>query len=155
MRKTPVVAAALLVALLAPSRAWAWGFTGHRLIMSRAIGFERDLIEKFESRLTLKPAAPAAITNVRDFAFDALIASHQEVDAILKADSEAAAGKASYDDEYFERFFVKTRPILGARLSAAITATASVIITAWERAGRPVLALEGARPLEKVKKPQR
>ena len=30
-----------------------------------------------------------------------------------------------------------------------------VIITAWERAGRPVLALQGARPLEKVKKPQR
>src|SRR5438105_6333465 len=293
MRKTLVVAAALLAALLAPSRAWAWGFTGHRLIMSRAIDllppqlkpffehyrtevvvraidpdlwrsvgwdedpnhyvnlgakeygaypftelprdyeaavekfgtatlrrygllpwraaetfgdlrhtfdgfhrgtaygpsdlilfsavvghyiqdahqplhatnnfdgqltgndgihnrFERDLIEKFESRLTLKPAATAAIANVRDFAFEALIASHQEVDAILEADREAAAGKASYDDGYFERFFVKTRPILEARLSAAIAATASVIITAWERAGRPVLALEGARSLETV-----
>ena len=86
--------------------------------------------------------------------FEALIASHQEVAAILEADSEAAAGKTLYDDDYFERFFVKTRPILEARLSVAITATASVIITAWERAGRPVLALQGARPLEKVKKPQ-
>ena len=77
------------------------------------------------------------------------------IDAILEADREAAAGKASYDDGYFERFFVKTRPILEARLSAAIAATASVIITAWERAGRPVLALEGRRPLETVKKPPR
>src|SRR5206468_13109441 len=102
-----------------------------------------------------KPAAPAAIANVRDFVFEALMASHQEVDPILKADSEAAAGKATYDDDYFERFFAKTRPILEARLSAAITATASVIVTAWEGAGRPVLALQGARPLENVKKPQR
>src|SRR5438477_4165277 len=181
MRKTLVVAAALLAALLAPSRARAWGdlilfsavvghyiqdahqplhatnnfdgqLTGNDGILNR---FERDLNEKFESRLTLKPAATAAIANVRDFACEALIASHQEVDAILEADREAAAGKASYDDGYFERFFVKTRPILEARLSAAIAATASVIITAWERAGRPVLALEGKRPLETVKKPPR
>jgi hypothetical protein len=295
MRKASVVAAALLVALLAPARAWAWGFTGHRLITSRAIDllpqqlkpffehyraeivaraidpdlwrnvgwdedpnhylnfgvreygvdpftelprdydaavakfgsatlrrygllpwraaetfgdlqhtiggfhrgtaygpsdlilfssvvghyiqdahqplhasnnfdgqltgndgihnrFERDLIEKFESRLTLKPAPATPIGNVRDFAFDALLESHRQVDAILKADADAAAGKESYDDDYFERFFTKTRPILEARLSSAITATASVIVTAWERAGRPALALTGARPLEKIKK---
>jgi len=295
MRNAPVVAAALLVAVLAPSRAWAWGFTGHRLIMSRAIDllpsalkpffehyrtelvvraidpdlwrsvgwdedqnhflnlgvpeygmypfaelprdydaavekfgsaslrrygllpwraaemfgdlrhtfdgfhggtpygpsdlilfsavtghyvqdayqplhatnnfdgrltgndgihnrFERDLIERFESRLMLKPAPPASIGNVRDLLFETLIASHQQVDAVLKADSDAAAGKEAYDDEYFERFFVKVRPILEARLSAAVTATASVIVTAWERAGRPPLTVTGARPLEQIKK---
>jgi len=30
-----------------------------------------------------------------------------------------------------------------------------VILGAWERAGRPMLAIEGARPLEQVKKPPR
>ena len=227
MRKTSVVAAALLVALLAPSRAWAWGFNGHRLIMSRAIDllplplkpffehyrteivmraidpdlwrsvgweedpnhyinfgvkeygpypfselprdrdaavekfgmttlrrygllpwragetfgdlrrtfdsfrraapygpsdlilfsavvghyvqdayqpfhatnnfdgqltgndgihnrFERDLIEKFESRLTLKPAPPKPVANVRDFVFESLMASYQQADAVLR-----------------------------------------------------------------------
>ena len=117
--------------------------------------FERDLVEKFESRLTLKPSAPKRIAGVHDFAFDALLTSYRQVDAILKADTESIAGKDTYDGEYFERLFARTRPILEERLSAAITATASIIITAWEQAGRPQLALEGARPVEKVKKPQR
>ncbi len=128
------------------------GLTGNDGIHNR---FERDLIEKFESRLTRNPGAPTPLGNVRDFVFDALLASYQQVDTILKADGEASAGKASYDGDYFERFFVKTRPILEARLSAAITATASVIVTAWELAGRPPVALDGARPVEKVKQPPR
>src|ERR1700712_404932 len=41
--------------------------TGNAGIHSR---FERDLIERFESRLTLKPAAPSATTHARDTAFE-------------------------------------------------------------------------------------
>ena len=44
------------------------------------------------------------------------------------------------------------RPILEKQLAAAMTDTASVIIGAWEQAGKPALALEGARPVQKVKK---
>ena len=117
--------------------------------------FERDLIEKFASRLTLKPSAPTRIASARDFTFDALLASHRQVDPILKADAESIAGKDAYDDEYFERLFARTRPILESRLSAAITATASIILTAWEQAGRPRPALEDAKPVEKVRKRQR
>ena len=86
-------------------------------------------------------------------AFDALLASHTLVDAILKADSEAIAGKDAYDDDYYEKFLVRVRPVLERRLADSITATAGLIIGAWEQAGRPVLRLEGARRVQKVRKP--
>jgi hypothetical protein len=124
--------------------------TGNNGIHAR---FESDLIERFESRLTLNPAAPTPITNPRDFAFDVLLASYKAVDPILKADTEAVAGKDTYDDDYYEKFFAKARPILEQRLSDAITATAGIIIGAWEQAGRPVITLDGPRPVQKVKKP--
>ena len=116
--------------------------------------FESDLIERFESRLTLKPAAPKAITNPRDASFDILIVSVQLVDPILKADTESIAGKDVYDDGYYETFFTKVRPVLERRLSEAITATAGIIIGAWEQAGRPAIKLDGPRPMQKVRKPQ-
>jgi hypothetical protein len=116
--------------------------------------FESDLIERFESRLTLKPAPPKAITNPRDAAFDVLLASFQLVDPILKADTESIAGKDVYDDDYYENFFTKVRPVLERRLSEAITATAGIIVGAWEQAGRPAIKLNGPRPVQKVRKPQ-
>ncbi|OLD57250.1 MAG: hypothetical protein AUI64_00885 [Acidobacteria bacterium 13_1_40CM_2_64_6] len=124
--------------------------TGNNGIHAR---FERDLIEKFQSRLSVRPAAPRAVTNARDFAFDALLASYRLVDPLLKADSEAIAGKDTYDDAYFEKFFTKVKPILEQRLAEAISATAGLIIGAWDAAGKPALNVEGARPVEKVKKP--
>jgi hypothetical protein len=114
--------------------------------------FERDLIERFESRLTVHPAASAPVTSPRDAAFDALLVSYQLVDPILAADREAIAGKDTYDDEYFERFFASVRPILERRLGDSITATAGIIAGAWLQAGKPVLTLTDPRPLLKVRK---
>jgi hypothetical protein len=125
--------------------------TGNVGIHSR---FERDLLEKFEARLTVAPAPPTAIANSRDAAFDALLAGYQQVDSILKADSEAATGRDFYDADYFEKFFTKVKPILERQLAASITATASVIIGAWEQAGKPTPALVGPRPVLPIKKPQ-
>jgi len=124
--------------------------TGNEGIHSR---FESDLIERFESRLRLVPAAPTPLRNPRDFAFDTLLASYQLVDQILKADTAAVAGKDVYDDDYFEKLFVSVRPILEKRLSESITASAGVIIGAWEAAGKPALKLEGARTPQKVRRP--
>lgn len=123
--------------------------TGNTGIHAR---FERDLIEKFESRLTLAPAPPRSITNPRDAAFDVLLDSYTHVDAILKADSNAVAGKDVYDDAYFETFFSAVKPILERQLSRAISATAGMIIGAWEAAGKPVVRTTDARPVQKVKK---
>lgn len=122
--------------------------TGQAGIHSR---FERDLIERFEARLQLNPAPAKRIAPIRDFMFDSLLASYKLVDPILNADKEAIAGKDVYDDAYFEAFFTKVKPILEQRLSESITATASVIVTAWEEAGRPTLRLEDLRPVQRVR----
>ncbi len=72
--------------------------------------FETALFDRFASRLTVTPGPVSAITNPRDTAFDVLLASYQLVDQLLKADKDAIAGKDSYDDEYFERFFARGPP---------------------------------------------
>jgi len=123
--------------------------TGNNGIHAR---FERDLIERFEARLTLTPASPKPILDAQRFAFDALLASHRDVDAILAADTAAAAGKDTYDDDYFEKFFAKVKPILDRQLSASISATAGVILGAWEAAGKPALKTTDARPAQKIRK---
>jgi hypothetical protein len=125
--------------------------TGNNGIHSR---FERDLIERYESRLRLAPAPVNVVANVRDAAFDALLASYRVVDSVLKADTEAIGTGDTYDDAYFDRFFAKVQPILEQQVSAAITSTASMIVSAWDQAGRPAVRLVDARPLQKVR-PQR
>ena len=100
----------------------------------------------------MSPARPTPILNIRDAAFDVLLASYQAVDPILKADSEAIAGKDTYDDAYFQAFFVKVRPVLERRIADSITATAGMIMGAWQLAGKPVPALKGARPVQTVRK---
>jgi hypothetical protein len=123
--------------------------TGQNGIHSR---FERDLIERFAGQLHLTPAPPKAITNARDAAFDALLKSYQDVDVILQADKEAAAGKELYDDDYFQQFFEKVKPMLEERLSGAITATAGMIIGAWDQAGRPTLTVTPARTVQRIRR---
>ena len=113
--------------------------------------FERDLIERYQPRLRLSPAAPKAIANARDAAFDALLSGYRLVPAVLQADKEAVAGKDTYDDAYFERFFGKVQPILEQRLSESITATAGVIVGAWVLAGRPAISTEEPRPVQRVR----
>ena len=114
--------------------------------------FESTLFDRFESRLAINPAAPVAIKNARDFAFDALLESYRLVEPLLDADKEAIAGKDSYDDDYFEKFFARVKPMLEKRIADAITATASVVVGAWEAAGKPALTTEIPRTVQKVKK---
>jgi hypothetical protein len=115
--------------------------------------FESELFERFESRMTITPAPARIIGNTRDFIFDVALSSFQLVPQILDADRNAIGTKDTYDDEYFEKFFTTIRPVLERQLAGAITDTASAIVSAWTEAGRPVLKLDGPRPLQKVKKP--
>jgi len=121
--------------------------TGQRGIHAR---FETNLIERVQSRLTLNPPAPKPIANPRDESFLVLIDSYQLVDGILQADKKAVAGKDTYDDDYYEKLFAAVKPVIERRISEAISATASLIIGAWEAAGRPTVKLEDSRPVEKV-----
>jgi len=102
--------------------------------------FERDLIERFQSRLVLKPAPPRAVASPREAGFDALLSSYRLVDAVLKADNEASGGRNTYDDAYYDKFFTRAKAVLEERLAGAITATAGLIVGAWEHAGKPALA---------------
>jgi hypothetical protein len=124
------------------------GATGQSGIHAR---FERDLFEKFQSRLNINPPPLAAIASPRDFAFDALLASFRLVDQLLAADKKAVAGKDVYDAAYFEAFFTNVKPIMEQQLGAAISATTSLIISAWEQAGKPAIKVDGPRPVQRVK----
>jgi len=126
--------------------------TDQRGVHSR---FETELFERSESRLTFAPAAPRAFASARDYAFDTLLASYRNVDALLKADRDAVGAKDRYDDAYFEQFLAKVKPMLEERLSAAVTATASVIVSAWEQAGRPSLDARAGRVPRKVQRTRR
>lgn len=125
--------------------------TGQHGLHSR---FERDLVERFGDRLRLTPAPPRAPANLRDFMFDTLIESNALTEQLLKADKEALGGRDTYDAAYFESFFAKVQPLLEQQLSKAISATAGVIVAAWEQAGRPALRLDDARPVERVRGPR-
>jgi hypothetical protein len=113
--------------------------------------FESELIERFESRLVINPSPTRTIPDMRDFMFDIAMKGFQLVPDILQADKDAVAGRDTYDDQYFEKFFVSMKPLLERQLAAATTATASAIVTAWEQAGRPELK-SIPRRLEKVRK---
>ncbi len=113
--------------------------------------FETALFERYRSRLTINPAPPRPITTPRDYAFDTLLASNQLVNDVLAADKKAAAGKTVYDDAYYDAFFAAARSVLEQRINASITATASVIIGAWEAAGKPALKTDIPRPVERVR----
>jgi hypothetical protein len=110
--------------------------TGQNGIHSR---FEEDLFLRYGKQLNLKPGPIRNISNVRDFIFDTLLESYTSVDRILAADKKAIGERTVYDDSYYDAFFAEVKPILEKRLSDAITAVASIIVTEWEIAGRPVL----------------
>jgi len=113
--------------------------------------FETTLFERFRARLSIHPPPVRPIANARDTAFDVLLASYQLVQPVLDADKAAVAGKDTYDDEYFEKFFSSVKPVLERRIGESIAATASFIVGAWEAAGKPAVKTEIPRSVQKVR----
>ena len=101
--------------------------------------FESALYDRFAPRLTIRPAAPTPMTTPRDTMFDVLLESNRLVEPVLAADLAAARGRTDYNDRYYDAFFAQARPILERRVSESVTATASLILGAWDQAGRPRL----------------
>ena len=114
--------------------------------------FETTLFDRFQSRLAIQPPALKPIEHPRDTAFEILLESYRLVQPMLDADKDAVAGKDTYDDEYFEKFFSRVKPMLERRIGESIAATASVIVGAWEAAGKPALKTDMPRTVQKVKK---
>ncbi|MFN8006987.1 MAG: zinc dependent phospholipase C family protein [Terriglobia bacterium] len=101
--------------------------------------FESDLLLRYQDRLSLQPAAIYPVSNPRDFVFDLLLKSYLQAEPVLKADRIAAGKSRDYDDRYYAAFFPLAFPILEKQMNDSITAVASVIAAAWEKAGHPDL----------------
>nr|ALS88978.1 zinc dependent phospholipase C [uncultured bacterium] len=101
--------------------------------------WEDELFVRYRQQLVIKPGSLVTIGNERDFIFDTLLESSQQVDRLLAADRKAIADRDVYDDQYFETLFAETRPMLEKRINDAITGVASMITSAWEHAGKPAL----------------
>jgi hypothetical protein len=114
--------------------------------------FETELFERFEARLSVAPPPIVPVANARDVAFEAAIDAHRFVPQMLQADKDAIGAKDAYDDEYFEAFFIKVKPIAERQLSRSIAAVASLITAAWERAGKPEMKGGWRRPVQKVQR---
>lgn len=122
--------------------------TNQRGIHSR---FESELVLRNQAALHLAPVAIKPVPNVRDFIFDTLIESESLVSSVLAADRAAAAGRDLYDDGYFAAFFKGAQPVVEKRLSDAVSGVASVVVSAWDKAGRPKLPLDAPRPPVRIR----
>ena len=123
--------------------------TGQWGIHSR---FETELFLRYRDKLRVEPKPIVPVTDAREYIFETLIASFPLVQPVLDADKATVAGKEYYDDEYFEQFFEKVRPIRERRLNDSITGVASIITAAWTRAGKPALPVDDVRVPRKVRR---
>lgn len=121
--------------------------TNQRGIHSR---FESDLFERYQARFTFTPPPVAPISQPDAAAWDVLLDSYRQVEPLLKADKDAAAGLEFYDDTYFERLLTTAGPIMQRQIERAISATAATITGAWIEAGRPVVGPLKPRPPQKI-----
>ena len=101
--------------------------------------FNTVLIDRFGSFFPLNPHDAFFIGDPTDFAFDACLNAHSQLESILLADRRAERGLSSYTDEYYDRFFNVAAASLIKQLSDASTDVGSYWLTAWTNAGKPQL----------------
>lgn len=117
--------------------------------------WETELILRPGHDWRIEPGPVSPVSDPRAFMFDALVDAFPHAEQILEADRAAAAGRDTYDNEYFERLAGETRPLVERQLSKAVTAVASMIAAAWEAGGRPDLPLDPPRRERPVRRPAR
>ena len=113
--------------------------------------WESELFDRTRARLKIAPAAAAPVKDPREFMFQVLLDSNRLADGVLAADRKAVAGRDFYDDGYFDVFAKEQFTTLEKRINDSITAVASVIIGAWEAAGRPTVPPQRPRTPRPVK----
>lgn len=115
--------------------------------------WEGELFDRNRAALTIAPAAPKGVANPRDFMFDTLLASFRSTPNVFESDKKAAEGREFYDDVYFDAFGKGSLPVLERRLNDSMTAVASIVIGAWEQAGRPTMPTAGSRTPRRIRRP--
>jgi hypothetical protein len=126
--------------------------TGQTGLHSR---WESELFDRNRTRLKITPAPVKPIANPRDFMFETLLASNRLAPNVLESDAKAVVGRQFYDDGYFEAFGAATLQVLEQRMNESITAVASMIVGAWEQAGKPVVPVESPRTPRPIPRPKR
>jgi alkylated DNA nucleotide flippase Atl1 len=114
--------------------------------------FESDLVLRNIETVKWTAARVRPVPNIRDFMFETLIESQSLVDPLLRADRKATEGRDFYDDGYYTAFLAGARPILEKRMNDAVSGVVSVIVSAWDKAGRPKLPLAAARPPARIRR---
>jgi hypothetical protein len=107
--------------------------------------FETELVQRYLPTLKLAPVTIRPITSAREYIFDTLARSEPLAAGILAADRDATVGRRQRDSAYFNAFMARARPVLEQQLGDAASGAASVVVSAWEKAGRPKLGRAGPR----------
>ena len=116
--------------------------------------WESELFERNRGRLTIAPGAVKPVSHPRDFMFEVLLASNRAAANVLESDLKASGGREFYDDAYFDAFGQGTLATLEHRLNDSIAAVASMIVGAWEQAGKPALPAESSRTPRRIRRPK-
>ena len=116
--------------------------------------WESELFSRNRTKLKIAPAAPTPVTDPREFMFEVLLASNRLADGVLEADLKAVQGREFYDDVYFELLAKDQLGVMQKRLNDAMTAVASMIVGAWEQAGRPAVTVERVHTVRPVNRPR-
>jgi hypothetical protein len=101
--------------------------------------FGGGLVDRYQLFFFVKPNEASYIKDPTDHAFEMVLSAHAWLENILNADRLAREDFASYNDEYYDRFYAQAGAILVRQLSDASTDVGSYWMTAWINAGRPKL----------------
>ena len=118
--------------------------TGNNGIHSR---YESSMISTYLGQLSTPAMTVTYYPSPLDAAFDVIAASWAGVSPILAGDNIAkAASGGSYNSTYYASLWNSTHTLTQARLDTASVLTASLVYTAWIKAGLPIVPGSSAAP---------
>jgi hypothetical protein len=110
-------------------------YSGNSGIHSR---YESDMMSLHIGDLQTAAMAVTYYPNAVDAMFDIITASWAGVSTILDADNAAqAASGGQFNSVYYASLWANTEAMTRARVDTATVVTASLVYTAWVKAGRP------------------
>jgi len=101
--------------------------------------FESRLIDRFSNFFILAPQDATKIDDPTEYAFQIALEAHTWVEHIILEDRRAREGLASYNGDYFDRFYAQVGSTAMKKINEAAHDVGSYWYTAWLNAGRPEL----------------
>ena len=113
--------------------------TGNRGIHSR---YETSMIDKYQQSIIIVAGQVTYVESTIDFAFDIIYRSNSYCDSIFQADNYAKqvsgwSGSGQEPAAYYTALWAKAGGFTNLVLQRAVDAFASLLYTAWVRAGKP------------------